>query len=511
MSRMTASVLAAQPLVQRWALAGGVLVAVACALCAIFPAESTGALHVWLTSTAYNHCFLILPVALYLAWQRRDALLALAPKPTLWPLLLIVPLSALWLVAARLSVLEAQQFLVMAMFEAAALGIVGFAVYRAFLTPFLYLFFLVPSGYFLVPYLQDFTARFIVHGLELLQIPVFSDGTIIEVPSGDFVVAEACAGLRFLIASIAFGVLFATLMYRSRLRRAIFIALSIVVPIIANGFRGLGLIVLSEISGSASAVMADHILYGWLFFSLVIVLLIAIGTSFSDTRAVEPKPAPPSDPDGDGARPWRLAAVAAASVILAATGPAYAAFRDLRVSPLPAGLAAPAVAAPWRPDPFAVTLWQPLISAPDRAFHDAFNDGAATVIRYVALYATGGVHDNLVRADNEIADPKRWNIASRGTAIARIGGHDASVASTEIEGGNHRLLVWSFYVLDGRIAAGPMQVKLAELRGLLHGPSSASYVAIATDEGIGRAAAARQVLQKFLDAMAPPGAGAGAR
>ncbi len=389
MSRMTASVRRVQPLVQRWAASCGALVVVALVLCALFPGEAAGALHVWLTSTAYNHCFLILPVALYLAWQRRDALMALAPRPDLRPLLLIVPLSLLWLVAASLSVLEVQQFLVMAIFEVAALSLVGWAAYRALLTPFLYLFFLVPSGYVLVPTLQDFTARFIVHGLELLHIPVYSDGTIIEVPSGTFVVAEACAGLRFLIASIAFGVLFATLMYQSRLRRTLFIALSTVVPIVANGFRGLGLIVISEFFGSANAVMTDHIFYGWLFFSLVTALLIAIGMAFTDIKPEAPAPAA-AGPGADAPRLSRYAAIAAASVILAAAGPAYAQLRDWRVNPLPDLIAAPAVAPPWRPAAAGTALWQPRINAPDRAFRDAFGDGGATVMRYVALYRTGG-------------------------------------------------------------------------------------------------------------------------
>ncbi len=502
MSRMTASALAAQPIVQRWAAASGALVVVGLVLCALFPGEAAGALHVWLTSTAYNHCFLILPVALYLAWQRRDALMALTPRPDLRPLLLIVPLSLLWLAAASLSVLEAQQFVIMAIFEVAALSIVGFAAYRAFLTPFLYLFFLVPSGYFLVPYLQDFTARFIVRGLEFLQIPVFSDGTVIEVPSGTFVVAEACAGLRFLIASIAFGVLFATLMYQSRLRRSMFIALSIFVPIIANGFRGLGLIVISEFFGSQNAVMTDHILYGWLFFSLVTALLIAIGMTFSDVKAERTVPLAAAA-DARSVRPERLWAVAAASVILAAAGPAYAELRGWRAGVLPDGIEPPAVSAAWRPAQGAEALWQPMILVPDRAFHDAFSDGAATVIRYVAVYATSGVHDNLVRSDNEIADPKRWNIAARGTASIHFNGGTISVASTELEQNSHRLLVWSFYVLGDHIVASPMQAKLAELRGLFRRDSVAAYVAVATDEAEPGAAAARQTLQNFLDDMAP--------
>ena len=198
----------------------------------------------------------------------------------------------------------------------------------------------------------------------------------------------------------------------------------------------------------------------------------------------------------------RYAAIAAASVILAAAGPAYAQLRDWRVNPLPASIAAPAVAAPWQPAAAGTALWQPRINAPDRAFRDAFGDGGATVMRYVALYRTGGLHDNLVRGLNEVADPELWSTASRGTASIHVAGRAITVASTELEQGGHRLLVWSFYVLGDRILASPMQAKLAELKGLIGGRSLAAFVAIATVE-TGHAADAQRTLGAFLDGMSP--------
>jgi exosortase len=76
------------------------------------------------------------------------------------------------------------------------------------LGPLLYLFFLVPSGEFLVPKLQEFTASLAIGGLQIVGVPVYSDGIFIQIPEGAFVVAEACAGLRFLVASIAYGAIF---------------------------------------------------------------------------------------------------------------------------------------------------------------------------------------------------------------------------------------------------------------------------------------------------------------
>jgi exosortase len=181
-------------------------------------------------------------VAAYLAWQRRDAIASTPPKPAAWFALAALPVAACWLIAERIGIMEARQFLAMTLVQVLFVSVLGPRTWRALATPLFYLFFLVPSGEFLAPPLQSFTVGFITVGLDLLGIVNFVDGMMIEIPEGGFYVAEACAGLRFLIASLAFGVFYACLMYKSPLRRLLFVALSLFVPIIANGFRALGIV-----------------------------------------------------------------------------------------------------------------------------------------------------------------------------------------------------------------------------------------------------------------------------
>jgi len=298
---------------------------------AVFRHEVAGAVRVWIESTAYNHCFLILPLVGFLLWERRAVIAAVSPSPSAWPLLLMPVLSGLWLAATILDVQEGRQLLVVAMFEITLLATLGLRVFRLLLAPFLFLFFLVPSGAFLVPTLQKITADVSVAGLHALHIPVFSDGFMIEIPEGTFEIAEACAGLRFLIASAVFGCFFAVTMYESFLRRAIFIGLSVIVPIAANGMRALGIIVLAHLEGSAAAVEADHILYGWLFFTFVIIALVAVGMTFAQKidRQAPAAVAGPSRPS-----PWGFAIVIPAAMVLALAGPAYAA-SSLCATPFP--------------------------------------------------------------------------------------------------------------------------------------------------------------------------------
>lgn len=469
----------------------------------VFQREIAGAVQVWIESTAYTHCFLIIPLVGFLLWERRAVIAMVSPSPTLWPLLAMPFLSGLWLIAAILDIQEARQILLVAMFEVVLLVALGPRVYRLFLAPLLFLFFLVPSGAFLVPTLQKITAQISVAGLEMLHIPVFSDGFMIEIPEGTFEVAEACAGLRFLIASIVFGCFFAVVMFRSVIRRAVFITLSLVVPIAANGMRALGIIVLAHLEGSAAAVEADHVLYGWFFFTLVIIILIAIGMTFAQKidRRIPMHSSGWSKPAA-----WRFATAIPAALLLALAGPAYAA----RVNTLypPFSLAAahpPLIAAPWQGVSDPAADWHPAVYGADREFLDGFEEpGSGVIIRYVALYQLRAGGDALTKTGSRLADDKRWHITEYGRAEAVLDGKPVTVASTQIVSGQHHRLVWSFYVVDGRIAAGLFETKLLRARAVLvdREPVGA-FVAISASMDDPKDPAEQQ-LSRFLTASQPP-------
>jgi exosortase A len=288
-------------------------------LALLFHAEIAAAVKTWIDSTAYNHCFLVIPIVVFLIWDRRSSLRGLTAEPIPLVALLTLPLGVAWLAAERLGIMEGRLLVAVSMLEVLFLAMLGWRLWFAVSGPLLYLYFLAPFGEFLTPQLQDITTWFIRHGLDVLGVPAYIDGYVIDIPEGSFFVAQACAGLRFLIASIAFGALYALLMYRSPLRRTAFIAVSIITPIIANGFRALGIVWLGHFLGSAEAAAADHILYGWIFFSIVILLLIALGLPFRQDFEPEPATKQPVTPDPGAARHGLTAGLAVTA--LAAIGP----------------------------------------------------------------------------------------------------------------------------------------------------------------------------------------------
>ena len=467
-----------------------------------FRQEITGAVRVWIDSTAYNHCFLVLPLAAFLLWERRAVISAVSPRPVLWPLLMMPPLSAIWLLAAVLDIQEGRQLVMVAMFQVVLLVALGPHLFWQLLAPFLFLFFLVPSGAFLVPSLQTITADIAVAGLQFLHIPVFSDGYMIEIPEGPFEIAEACAGLRFLIASSVFGCFFAVVMYRSFRKRVLFIIMSLAVPIVANGLRALGIIVLAHLEGSAAAVEADHVLYGWVFFTLVIMILIAIGMAFAEKPGRSPliRPTTMCKPSL-----WRIAVVVPAAVLLALAGPAYAYRLDSLFPAAPLlRTDSPGVASPWHALSGALPNWHPVVHGADREFLEGFErPGSGIVVRYVALYQLRAIGNMLTTSENRLADDTDWHIAELGEAALSLGGERITFASAQIVSGPRRRLVWSFYVADGRTTGRLFEAKLLQARAVLlrRAPVAALVAVSASMDDPGDPA--EEQLARFLAANGP--------
>lgn len=466
----------------------------------LFFRPMAAAVEVWIGSRTFNHCFLIIPLALYLAWERRSRLVGLAPSPSFWGVFLALASSGLWYVAAATGTREGEQLALLAMVQSLFLASFGTRVYRRMAAPLLFLFFLVPSGEFLVPWLQTFTAKFTVLLLHFVRVPVFSDGVIIDTPAGTFEVAEACAGLRFLIASVAFGAFYSLTIYRRAWKRLVFLSISIVMPIIANGVRAFGIVGLAQITGDAAAATADHIIYGWLFFSVVLLLLIAVGMVFRDDLDGE---------DGDRtiahsttASAGRTALVLVLAAYLAAVGTPVALADLNRGRPARIDVAAvkdgPAVSGDWsadtRPDD-----WKPVFPMADAEVLKGYRSGPRRAWFYAALFAKPGGEAKLVSSVNRIADAENWTrVASGVAATGSMQPPTAANVERLVSDGRSRL-VWWWYCVDGTFATSPLEVKARQAKtALLGADGGAAVVAIAVevpgDTDDERASAARDFL-----------------
>ncbi|MCP5396425.1 MAG: exosortase A [Sphingomonadaceae bacterium] len=254
----------------------------------------------WWDSSTYNHILFVPAIIGWLVWIRREDVLKLTPQGW-WPGLVAVGGALfLWLIGSIAGVNLVSQAGAVLTMPAAVLAILGPRVSYGLLFPLAYSIFLIPFGDELVPALQMITAKIVVVLVEWSGIPAEIDGVFINTPAGLFEVAEACSGVKFLIAMIALGILICNVCFNSWKRRIGFMAVALALPIIANGVRAWGTIYIAQSQGVEFAAGFDHVFYGWVFFAIVIGLQLALWWKYFD-RAPED---PAIDPEQINASPW---------------------------------------------------------------------------------------------------------------------------------------------------------------------------------------------------------------
>ncbi|WP_336986353.1 exosortase A [Altererythrobacter aquiaggeris] len=236
----------------------------------------------WWNSSTYNHILLIPGIFAVLMWQRRDALAQITPMAW-WPgLVFFAGALFVWLLGAFSDLDLARQLGAVTALIGAFAALLGPRVSAASLFPLAYLLFLIPFGDELVPALQMVTAHLTIGLTHLSGIPAKVEGVFIDTPAGLFEVAEACSGVKFLVAMTALGALVAATSFRSWKRRTVFMMAALLLPILANGVRAWGTIYIAQSQGIEFAAGFDHIFYGWVFFAIVMGLLLGLSWRWFD-------------------------------------------------------------------------------------------------------------------------------------------------------------------------------------------------------------------------------------
>jgi len=258
-----------------WRMPLGVLAA-AITLIGMVTAREWGEMfHQWWNIDTYNHILLVPLITIWLIWLKADELAKLSPRPFGWGAALVAAGLMLWL-AGRLTGINlfAQAGAVGAV-QGAVVAVLGVRVSTLLALPLAYAAFMVPFGDEIIPQLQSITAKMAIALTLGSGIPAVIDGIFIDTPVGLFVVAEACSGVKFLVAMVTLSVLVSFTRFTSWTRRAIFVAASIMIPILANGVRAWGTIYIAQFAGVEFAAGFDHVFYGWIFFALVVAIVLA--------------------------------------------------------------------------------------------------------------------------------------------------------------------------------------------------------------------------------------------
>jgi exosortase A len=435
------------------------------------------AFKVWESSPTYSHCFLIVPIIGWLIWEKKAVLQQMKPmaEPRILPL--ILPLLALWWLGELAAVNEVRQYAVIGIMQIAIIALLGFEVVRQIWFPIMFLLFLVPTGEYLIGPMQDFAARFVDASLNILNIPHYTEGTVLELTNGRFEIAEACAGLRFLIATVTLGVLFAYLMYRRVYKVVLFLLASVIIPLIGNGLRCVGIILLAHFTDNKYGAGADHIIYGWGFNVAILLVLIFVGSLFRDDQEATSPAVSLAATRRKGGMP--ITSIAVIAGVLVSIGPAWAFLRDnARITLNRSAINDSLLSSGWReylPD----SNWRPYFPEATASYLQE-RDFGEPVELFVGYYARPRAGRTVIAHLNRPWDSKLWN-ASGGVGVkTKLGTDLVQLTEFTIDSGYAKRLVWFTYWADGTTTNNPLVVRLLQAKGALSGHEGQAVVAIST-------------------------------
>ena len=233
----------------------------------------------WRIVPDYSHGFPIVPLAIYFAYEKIYYLQATPISGSWWG----VALLAFGLLLLAIGQLGSLLTSLRAGYVFGLMGLVllllGKEIFTVLLFPMGFLLLMIPLPQSLVNVvafpLQLLAAEWAVAIMHLMNIPVLLEGNIIHLAGGDLFVAEACSGLRSLMALLTLGVVFAHFFRKeSFVQQIVLIASTIPIAIFVNTIRVAITGVLAQYHGQEAATGFIHEFQGMITFSVAFLILL---------------------------------------------------------------------------------------------------------------------------------------------------------------------------------------------------------------------------------------------
>lgn len=484
------------------------LAAALLAILVIYLDAAWSMVRIWIASETFAHGWVIAPISLWLAWLQRRTLAQTDLRPW-YPALAAVAMGGVgWLLGEIASVNLGVQLGLVLMLQFSVVVILGWRAGKVLAFPLAFLFFAVPFGDFMVPTLMDWTADVTVTALRLTGVPVYREGNFFSIPTGQWSVVEACSGLRYLIAAVMAGTLYAYLTYRSLGRRLAFIAASFVIPILANWVRAYIIVMLGHLSGNKLAAGVDHLIYGWVFFGIVIFVMFWVGSRWREDHAPTAGSATfPTQTKSIRTGPSVAAFVSAALLAVAIAGvwkliDSGVEARAHRDAP---ALAAIQGADGWTAIDEPITAWRPHFVGASAELHQGFAKDGQQVGLVVAYYRNQTQDRELINFHNTLAPEKdpQWRAISQPADQIAWAGTDLKARAAEVRGNGQILATRRFYWIDGRYTSSDTIAKVMLAFAKLFGGTDDSAIVVVFTPSEPGSDQAEKTLRRFAADMSP--------
>lgn len=440
----------------------------------------------------YAHGYLVVAISLYLVMQNRRKLASLKPCPSYMAMPAVAASSLLWLVAVLVDVNVIQAVALLSLVLTITWMLLGNQVIRVLAFPILFIGFAIPVWFPLSPLLQNLTADVVFWAIRVLEVPAFRQENLIVLPVGSLSIEEACSGLRYLLAALTLGTLYAYLNYKDISSRVIVVLISAFTAVLANIIRVFIVVYLGYVSEMQNPLVHDHFMLGWyLFGGMVVILLLVDARLFRHFRQASSADKVIQNMTGHDHTelvackkgPLQYIVILLAGVLIVSLGPASAFMLNNQSyhEDLYAEIDLPESIGGWSRQDDSNDDWVPDYHGAEtwKQIYQKDDDKIALFIGYYAVQQQG---KELINDLNRINNNKVWKTIYPRARLKSGADYQVLEQLLEKTNGNQRL-VWYWYSVSGLITSNKYKAKMFQVLGLLTGRQQACVIAVATDLG----------------------------
>lgn len=459
--------------------------------------------NLWRNDGTYGFGLLLIPLSAYLVWDRRQRLAVLQPQPGLSGLAVLAGVCCIWFVASITHIQTVMSVALIMMLAALVWALWGGRFAWAIALPLVYPVLATPAWDPLALVLREPTLFVVSKALRAANVPLLVEAHYITIPSGQFVVEEVCAGLRFFMATLALALAYADMGFYSWRRRIAFVVVALCVSIIFNWVRVFVVVYMGHVTEMQHPWVHDHLSLGWYMFAGMLPLLYVVGRFMEDTpmRGTAAKSVIPETKPG---RPVRLVSIAICAALIGCAAPL--ALKQLDAgTPVAEGstLTMPRGSGRWTGPHEVRDTWAPVFYGADEEHLVRYDKGSESVFVYVAYYREQSQNKELINVENDIAGG-RW-VRQRATSKRLDVGGPAGwrVIETGITAGaSQNRLAWEWYSIGGRFTTDRRLAKLLDAWDRIGARRGSAVVAVAADYDL-QQDVARATLRSFVDVIDP--------
>ena len=232
----------------------------------------------WYNNDQYSHGFLIIPICIYILFQKKDVLSKTPVLPSSWGLVFLIFSLIIYIFAYFCEILTITSLSLVLFTSGVITYFYGFKMFKELIFPLCLLLFMIPipSQIFtsLTIPLQIFVSKSSVFIGSLLGMPIYREGNVIHLPEQTLQVVQACSGLRSLLSLLTLSAVFSYLTLKSNVLRSILFISGIPIAIFVNIIRVLLMILFFYHFNYDLTKGTIHTIFGVVIFAFALIAIL---------------------------------------------------------------------------------------------------------------------------------------------------------------------------------------------------------------------------------------------